>query len=184
MSATWRAHPDTGVSFNKIAILGLTKNLEARTLIEDYIERKLISNNINAVAGLDFLLPNMTKENADPEIVRRLLDVNGFDAVLVVSVMGIDDTRRYVQGSYMYSPVHTASFFDYYGQMSNYLYSPGYYTGSVNAFIETNLFSYPEEDLVWSGQSKSTDISDLQKSADIFSDVVVKELISSGTIVP
>jgi hypothetical protein len=184
MSATWRAYPDKSVSFNKIAVLALTKNLDARTMLEDDIERKLIDNGIPAIAGLDFLLPNMTKENADPEIVRRLLDVNNFDAVLVVSVMGINDNRRYVSGSYMYAPIHTASFFDYYGQMSNYLYSPGYYTGSVNVFVETNLYSYPEEKLIWSGQSKTTDISDLPRTTDTFSDVVVKELMKSTVISP
>ena len=184
MTATWSAYPDQSVSFNKIAVLGLTKNLEARTLIEDFIERKLVSLGYNAVAGLDFLLPNTTGENADIEIIRRLLTVNKFDAVLVVSLMGVNDTRRYVPGSYLYSPIHTTSFYDYYGQMSNYLYSPGYYTGSINVFVETNLYNYPEETLIWSGQSKTSDISNLEKSADIFSDVIVKELARSEVIKP
>jgi hypothetical protein len=184
MTATWSAYPDKSATFSKIAILGLTKNLEARTLIEDFIERKLNRSGFNAVAGLDFLLPNTTKENADIEIIRRLITINEFDAVLVVSVMGINDTRRYVPGSYLYSPIHTTSFYDYYGQMSNYLYSPGYYTGSMNVFVETNLYSFPDETLIWSGQSKTSDISNLEKSADIFSDIIVKELVMSKVITP
>jgi hypothetical protein len=68
--------------------------------------------------------------------------------------------------------------------MSNYLYSPGYYTGSISVFVETNLYNYPGEDLVWSGQSKTTDISDLERSAREFSDVVVDELIRSKVISP
>jgi hypothetical protein len=54
----------------------------------------------------------------------------------------------------------------------------------MNVFVETNLYSFPDETLIWSGQSKTSDISDLERSADIFSDVIVKELIKSQVIIP
>lgn len=184
MTGTWRAYPEKSLEFNKIAVLGLTKSLEARKLIEDNIEQKLLSHGINAESGLLIFPPNATRENTEPEVAKKLLTLNGFDAVITVSVLGIEDTRHYVPGSYLYTPVNTTSFYDYYGQMFNYMYSPGYYSGSVNVFLETNLYTYPEGKLVWSGQSTTTDISDLKRSADIFSTVLVKELVKTKVIVP
>lgn len=184
MTGTWREYPDKSVSYNNIAVLALTKNLEARKLIEDLVDQKLNNYGINAMAGLLFLPPNATKDNISPDVVKELLTLNGFDAVMTISVLGKEDTRRYVPGSYLYSPINNASFYDYYGQMSNYLYAPGYYTGSVYVFLETNLFEYPGGKMIWSGQSETSNITDLRKSADIFSDIIVKELLKNKVIEP
>ncbi len=184
MTGTWRAYPDKSTSFNKIAILALTKNLEARKLIEAQVEEKLLRYGINAVAGIEFLPPNATKDNISADVVREFLSLNNFDAVMLVSVLGKEDTRRYVPGAYMYTPVVNASFYDYYGQMNNYLYAPGYYTGSVYVFLETNLYQFPDGKLIWSGQSESSDISDLKRSSDIFSEVIVKDLMKNRVLAP
>jgi len=184
MTGTWRADPDKSHSFNNIAVLGLTKNLDARKEIEDQVEKKLIQEGFKAVAGLVFLPPNATKDNISPEVVREFLSLNGIDAVITVGLLGKEDTRRYVPGSYMYTPGYGTSFNDYYGQMYNYAYSPGYTTGSVYFFLETNIFTYPEGRLIWSGQSETYDVNDLHKSADMFSQVLVKEIVLSKVIIP
>jgi hypothetical protein len=159
-------------------------NADARKIVEAQVEQKLIAAGIKAVAALEFLPPNATKDNIPPEVVKQMLLVEGFDAVITIGLLGKEDTRRYVPGSYTYAPAYGYSFNDYYGQMNSYVYSTGYTTGSVYYFLETNLFKYPGGELVWCGQSESYDITDLEKSADMFSDVLVKEIIESKVLVP
>jgi len=183
MTATWRAS-DQGASFKKIAVIGIAKNADARKIVEGLVEQKLIAAGIKAVAALEFLPPNATKDNIPPEVVKQLLLVEGFDAVLTISLLGKEDTRRYVPGSVVYAPYYGTSFYDYYGQMNNYMYSTGYTTGSVYFFLESNIFKYPGGELVWSGQSESYDVTDLENSAEMFSSVLVKEIIGSKVLVP
>lgn len=184
MTGTWKASPDKTYTFASIAVISGAHNLEARKMIEEQVEQKLIREGFNAEAGIMFLPPNATKDNISPEIVKEFLSLNGFDAVIVIRLLSKEDTRRYVPGSYTYAPVYGTSFYDYYGQMYNYAYTSGYMTGSVYFFLETNLFTYPEGDLIWSGQSETYDVTDLRKSADIFSEVLVSEMVKSGVMTP
>jgi hypothetical protein len=183
MTATWRASDD-GQSFKNIAVIAIAKNLEARKTVEAMVEDKLIKAGIRATAGLTFLPPNATKDNIPVDVVKQFLLVEGFDAVITISLLGKEDTRRYVSGSYAYAPAYAYSFNDYYGGMYSYIYSPGYYAGSLDIFLETNLFTWPEGELVWSGQSETYDVTNLERSADTFSDILVKEIVESKVIVP
>ena len=183
MTATWKAS-DESQSFKNIAVIAIAKNLEARKTVEAMVEEKLIKAGIRATAGLTFLPPNATKDNIPADVVKQFLLVEGFDAVLTISLLGKDDTRRYVSGSYGYVPSYGYSFNDYYGGMYSYMYSPGYYAGSLDVFLETNLVTYPAGELVWCGQSETYDVTNIERSADMFSDVLVREIVESKIIVP
>jgi hypothetical protein len=108
----------------------------------------------------------------------------GVDAAFTMSVRHMEDTRRYVpaRGVY-YTPYYSnVSFYDYYGGFSNYYYTPGYYTGSVQVFLEANFFNLESGELIWSAQTKTVDVTDVKKMAVQFADVIVADFIRQNVV--
>lgn len=184
ITGSWKADPDNPVPVKKLAVVGIAKLPERRKIVEADIEGRLIDKGFNAIAALEFLPPNASKDNISEEIFLEFLKSGNFDAVLTVSLMGVNDTRRYVPGKYYYYPTNTSPFYDYYAQMSNYIYSPGYVAGSVNIFLETNIFRLPGGELVWSAQTESSDVRDIPTASASLADAVVKQLMKDNAIVP
>ncbi|MBE9483488.1 MAG: hypothetical protein IMY74_01505, partial [Bacteroidetes bacterium] len=73
-------------------------------------------------------------------------------------------------------------FYDYYGGFNNYYYSPGYYTGSVQIFLEANFFDFESGELLWSAQTKTTDLTNIDKMAVEFADVIVADFIRQNVV--
>jgi len=180
----WKEHPDKSFNFEKIGIIGISKNASVRKTVENHLDVLLTEQGFNTVGGFAFLPPQATEENLTLEILLKLLETEKVDAVLTVSLLKVQDSKQYVSGSYYYYPWTEAPFNDYYGQMRNYLYAPGYSIESRSYFLESNLYTFPEGELIWSAQTKSTNVNELDKGAREVARAIVRNLITSKTITP
>ena len=180
----WKEYPDKSLYFEKIGIIGISKNANARKAVENHLDVFLTDQGFNTVGGFAFLPPQATEENLTLEILLKLLETEKVDAVLTVSLLRVQDSKQYVSGNYYYYPWTEAPFNDYYGQMRNYLYAPGYSIESRSYFLESNLYSFPEGELIWSAQTKSTNINDPEKGAKEVARAIVRNLLTSKTITP
>lgn len=181
ITGSW-SYDDEPVKLKNIAVIGISSNVEHRKFIEEDFAEQLLANGINAMGANEFLPPNASKESITKEILFGFLDSNGFDGVISISLLRKEDDRRYVSGAFYYAPVADVPLTDYYGQMTNYIYSPGYYAGSETFFLECNLFSYPEGKMLWSAQTKTTPYGSLQETSDDYARVVVSDLVESGIL--
>jgi hypothetical protein len=180
----WKEYPDKSFDFEKIGIIGISKNATVRKAVENHIDVLLTEQGFNTVGGFAFLPPQATEENLTIEVLLKLLETEKVDAVLTVSLLRTQDSKQYVSGSYYYYPWTEVPFNDYYGQMSNYLYSPGYTIESRSYFLESNLYTFPEGELIWSAQTKSTNVTELNEGAGEVARAIVRNLITSKTIMP
>jgi len=171
------------VHFKQIAIIGIGKNPEVRKTVEETFEDMLTAKGFNAIGGLEFLPPNASTQTITKEVLIEFLKLNKIDGVISISLLKKEDDRRYVQGAFYYAPQYGVPLTDYYGQMSNYLYTPGYYTGSEQYFLECNLFSFPEEKMLWSVQTVTSPFGSLNTTVDDYAKVVVNDLVKSGLLV-
>jgi len=176
VTGSWKSEPDQVYQFQKVGVIGITPNINGRKMVEEYIEDGLIEKGVFAVGGLNFLPPNATQENTSLELLLGFLDMEMVDAVLTVSLLRTKDNKQYVSGSYYYVPWSQAHFGDYYGQMNNYLYSPSYTKISTTFYLESNLYSYPSGELLWSAQTESTNVTDIKRGAQILAKVIVSQL--------
>jgi hypothetical protein len=185
LTGTWNSEPGKGYPLKNIAIIGIANNADIRKTVEDKMETLLDAGGFNTTGALMFLPPQASKENISREIVLGLLDANGFDGVITISLLKKDEESRYVPGSYYYVPgYYNVPFYDYYGQMSSYAYSPGYYEESVTYFLQTNLFSYPEGKLLWAAQTETSPMGGLDRTAADLAEALVNELINSKILIP
>ncbi len=185
LTGTWSAEPGKGYSLKNIAIIGIANKPEVRKTVEDDLESLLDAAGYNTTGALMFLPPQASKENISREIVVGLLDANQFDGIITISLLKKDEESRYIPGSYYYvGGYYDVPFNDYYGQMSSYVYSPGYYEESVTLILQTNLFSYPEGKLLWAAQSETRPMGGLENTASEFAKVMAGELIKSKILIP
>jgi hypothetical protein len=180
----WQEYPDKSFTFNKIGIIGISKNPAGRKAVEAYLNDMLADKGYSVVGGYLFLPPQANEENLTLDLLVEFLKTENVDAVITVSLLRTKDSKQYVSGSYYYSPWSEARFGDYYGQMRNYLYAPGYTIESRSYFLESNLYSFPEGELLWSAQTKSTDVYDLDRGAKSVAQALVQNLVQTKTIIP
>lgn len=172
-------------SFKKVVVLGIAQNSVNRRIFEDQVETRLQNMGYPVVAALDYLPPNAAIGTITKEIVGDIFKSAGVDAIFTMSLRHEEDTRHYVpaSGAY-YSPYYAGyGFYDYYGGFGSYYYSPGYYTGSVKVYLEANLFDFESGDLLWSAQTTTTNVSDVNKMAVQFADIIVADFVRQNVLV-
>ncbi len=184
LTATWKSDPEGSYRFNNMAIIGIANKPEIRKSIEDALEMQLDSKGFNTTGALMFLPPNASKENISREIVIEFLKSNHFDAVITVGLVRKEENSTYVAGQYYYVPNYNAPFYDYYGQMSNLYYSPGYYEESTSFLLQTNLYSFPDGNILWSAQTETSPLKELSQTASVLATTLATELVNSKTILP
>lgn len=183
MKSTWTKEGYTGKKFEKILVIGISRNADSRTVFENTVVTLLGKQGITAHNSLEAIPPvkditQMSKErieaavrdgNYDGVIVSTLLIVNSED-ILQSTSMG---KMNYGYGGYIYSGY-------------NSLYTPDYYREQKSYVLETRLFDANEESvekaLVWSGESKLTDPGTFEAAAAIYAENVVNILVNSSLV--
>lgn len=184
VTGSWTRLDHEPEQFKKIVVLGIGHNSENRRAFEDQVETRLAAKGYPVIAALDLLPPNAAIGTITKEIVGSIFESANVDAVFTMSMRHMEDTRHYVpaRGTY-YTPYYsTMGFYDYYGGFSSYYYSPGYYTGSFQVFLEANLFNFETGELLWSAQTKTQDVQNIDKMALQFADAIVEDFISQNVV--
>ena len=210
VTGSWTKPEQEPESFNKIVVLGIGHNSENRRIFEDHVETRLATRGYPVIAahldrpnlktitlvqgdalggGFECALSGNTliaergSKLGFPDIVVDIFRAANVDAVFTMSMRHMEDTRRYVSGQGYYMPYYyNVPFYDYYGSFNNYYYTPGYYTGSFQVFLEANLFDFSTGELLWSAQTKTVDVQDIEKMAEQFADVIVADFIGQNVV--
>ena len=184
VTGSWTRLDHEPEQFKKIVVLGVAPNSQNRRIFEDQVETRLAEKGYPVIAALDLLPPNAAIGTITEDIVNEIFIAADVDAVFTMSVRHMEDTRRYVpgRGAYYTPYYHNMGFYDYYGGFSNYYYSPGYYTGSYQVFLEANFFDFKDGELLWSAQTKTHDVEDTEKMAIQFADVIVADFIRQNVV--
>ena len=188
MSGTWKKPGTTATKYNKIVVMGVSKNLVTKSTVENAIVSQLKKNGFNAVAGANVLPTSTFDADADgkadddskSKIAEKLKEL-GVDGALVLSLLDKKESERYVPGTTMYSPYNSYyPFYGYYGGAYNMVNTPGYYEKVTNYFLTSNFYNVGTEQLVWSGQSETFNPTSLSDFSNSYAEKVVDELLSSG----
>jgi len=183
VTGSWTRLDHEPEQFKKIVILGIAQDSRNRRVFEDQVETRLQEKGYPVIAALDLLPPSAAIGTITKEIVMDIFAAAKVDAVFSMSMRHKEDTRRYVSGSSYYMPYYyNVPFYDYYGGFNSYYYSPGYYTGSVQVFLEANFFDLESGELLWSAQTKTTDLTNIDKMAIEFADVIVEDFIRQNVV--
>jgi hypothetical protein len=142
---SWR-DPDVVVNtteIHKFVVAALLKNQTIRRQVEDEMAAMFPGQAVQSYKelGVDEL-----KENEDYYDAK--LKNEGYDGIVVMRLVNVDNNTRYVPGSY---PVYYRSWRGYWGYSWNGFYDPGYYTTDKIYDVEVNVYSLKRNKLIWTG---------------------------------
>lgn len=184
LTGSWHDEKVQPARFSKILVLSIGKSLEKRKLGEDKIKAGLQKNGFAAEAGLDIFSPDFSKGFDSASVRRELLD-KGFDGVLTMRVLSVQEHDRWVRtaGAYYY-PIYTyRGFYRYYNVYGWYPYT-GYMATDVKVLLESNLYNIRTGELLWSGQSTAFSRNPTPRMAEQYAINIIDDMMSKKVITP
>ena len=177
-----------GTPNNGVFIVVVTQNMSARSTIENDLAAAAKANGIRAVTSLAVFTP--VTGVADSVVIAALLrkiDESKCTAILTVTMIDSkSETKYHPSSEYSYDPY---SHYPYYGTFGTYCtyslgsyYSPGYYTTNNTYYLESNLYAYPGQEILFSVQTKAVNPDDINKDSKQFTETLIEELKSNGLL--
>lgn len=186
--------------YNKIAVLALANSDPNRLAIEEAIANQFVSNGVNAISTFFmFPLANRADVIADMEVteeeveeyLKQKVQENKIDALVIISLLDTKTTERYVSqtsGTSLYIspmgyPAYGYHYYDYYYYSYNMTGSTGYYTTETTYFLETNLYDIETEKLLWTGQTKTENMTSIDSEVKNFAKLIVYDILDKKVVI-
>ncbi len=146
----WTAPDVSKISFKKVLVIAATKDGATRRGFEDAAVAAMPG--VMAVPSYAFLKGEA--DIADAAKISSELKTAGFDGVVVMRMIGDrSEVNVYQDMSY---PVGYRSFGGYYGRYAMMGYNSTTVTTDRIISVETTIYEFPGEKLIWSGVTEST----------------------------
>lgn len=177
---------DTGYSgkpLEKILVLGVMEKDLHRRMYEDAFVQYVKKSGLSAVAGYT-LMPDL-KEYEEKDEVRKAVAQSGADAVLMATLIGVENKEVYVPPSWDYAPSFGFGygFYDYYGMSYRAAYRPGYMTTRTVVKLETTVFATDSDTMLWAGATESFNPSSPERVVRENADIIIKSMKKAGLLV-
>lgn len=185
---SWR-DPNTSLAseqFKKVLVVALLKDDVTRRVVET----KFQEFNPGFKPSYNFL--HQGNKDMTQEMLIKLLNLEKFDGVVTLRLVDTRVETDYVAGMntslYYGNPYYNSygtMFGGWYGYYSPYYYDPGYYIENTYYFIETNIFSLKNNNLIWSGTTKSTNVpGHIDETAGNIINEIVTQMRKDGSLPP
>jgi len=167
-----------GKSFNKIFIVVMTADPEARATVENDLAAVATSRGHPAVKSIDVITTSLKdpKLPTKDEVVAKVKET-ACDAVFVATLLKKEESLGYTPGTSTYS---VAPYQTYYPGYYSYWYpsvsTPSYYDHEKTYFMQSNLYDVASEEIMWSVKSKIFSPETLKKFSKQYTSTLVKQL--------
>ncbi len=188
LSSSWTDDGYKGEAFSKIAVVGISNDLNARLVFEESAVALLKDKGVQAINGIEVFPAKMSEEEQKPANLIKLIKENNVDAVITMSLVDTREATRYEPGESYNVPAGYYRLGKYVYRRYITVHEPGYYVPTQSYLIEAvlhNLKGELTEDsktLVWTGQSALVDPSSLRGAAALFTKKMVKSLLEDKVI--
>jgi hypothetical protein len=154
MAATWRAPEAQPIRFEKPIAVFVTKDGSLRRTMEDEIVAKVP----HAVPSYKVL----NVEDLSEKEIRGRLAERGYDGVILMQVVQVENRTTYVPGAYWYSSPYSFNG-NWYSSWQSPYDPGGYYAEDKVVSIETQIYSLANDQLIWAGRSETTNPQSVRK---------------------
>lgn len=178
--SVWKDAAYAGGPIQKILVIGISDNERTRRQFEDSFVAEFERRGIAAVSGFK-LLPREGELSAQE--VRRAIEGSDIDTILVTRYAGEDEETVYRPGTTYIEPGgYYRSFNRYYHRSYVAVHEPGYYVKHKLVYLETNLYSASDGNLIWSARSETTNPDSATDLIDSMKSAVMKSLEEYGLL--
>jgi hypothetical protein len=147
---------------------------------EETLAAELRSRGMDAVAGYTVLPGELAK---DTEKAKEFLKNAGITGAVMMRVVGYEkETSRQAVTTSMYTTSYYSSFWGYWGQSWTAVYEFGSQKSPRRVAIETLIYSIEQDQLIWAGESESTDPKDVRSFATQLVDAIGEQMRNAGLL--
>jgi hypothetical protein len=180
LGASWRDPDYTKGRIKKIFVLGIAVDEERRKVFENQFVTTFRNAGVAAEAS-HTLIPGETQPTK--ELIVATLEGKGFDAVIVTRLIDVDLNYNRSPGGYYALPAdYYNSLYGYYGQAYQVIQAPDYVEYKAVYSLETNLYEYASEKLIWTVQSQAVRKESAYDSIRTFTSKVFERLKKDGFV--
>tara|TARA_R110000868_G_scaffold200671_1_gene448174 strand:- start:17711 stop:18343 length:633 start_codon:yes stop_codon:yes gene_type:complete len=153
---SWKNKEIANFEPKKLMVVGMTANLTARKIFEEELQHAFLKRNISATTGSEVFNQGFTeskKSEAEIDTIVSKLAQEGYDAIAITAVIGVDEKTSYYPGYYSVN-YRWNRFGRYYYRYQDIYYMPNYYNDYKIYHIETSLYNIAQDEtksLVWVG---------------------------------
>jgi hypothetical protein len=148
ITSEWRDPALADVPFRKVLAVFQNADPGLRRIVEDEMARDIP----NAVPAYTVLRDD---EMRDLGKVKARVKALGFDSSVVMRVVGVEHQQTYVPSQVYTVPGYYHGFWGYWGYGWTTVYEPGYLRNDRVVRIATNVYSVPDDKLVWASESET-----------------------------
>jgi len=186
---SWRNTEVATFQPDKLLVIGLTDNLTARRIFEERLKFEFKKRNIDAYEStevLDGAFTDTRKSEQEIDAMKDQLIAEGYDAVIISAVIGVNTRHQYRSGGYYtFGPQLWYRFGPYYYRFQDVYFNPGYYNEYKVYQVETSLYNLKKEEnksLVWVGTFTIVDPSNITAVVNDYVKQVITQLQVEGLI--
>ena len=175
LTMQWKDPSVTELRATKVVTVGVNPDARWREIVEDELSI-LVRNAVPASS----VIPD--EEVRDVEKAKRFFKAGGYDGVIVMRLVGVDEETTEVSGT-------AAAWGGYYGTMWGYwgyawpaVYDPGYLRTDRYQVIEVLIYRVEDEKLLWGGRTRSLEPSSVRSMTTEIVQEVREALVKDGLI--
>ncbi|HEY7216783.1 MAG TPA: hypothetical protein VH985_00220 [Candidatus Binatia bacterium] len=174
------SNPDyTAASFNRILVIGVSKQASLRRTFEDEFVAQLRAIGIDAVPSYEFIPEDaQVLESCLKEAVKQA----GADGVIITRLVRVEKKADVQPGRY--GPFPGFGFYRWYSSAWVGFYEPPRLNFYDIYISETSLYDVTKDQLVWSGIAKTTDLGDIKKEIKEYGGTVINALNKKNLLRP
>jgi predicted Zn-dependent peptidase len=187
MVDSWKSQEYNNYKPKKVLIVGVTENLTARKKFETHLKSELVNRGIDAVESYDVFEPTFTSLKQTEEDIQKEVEKiskDGFDAILISAVKGIDEKTTYT-GDWYIADYHWRRFGRYYYLYQDVYFDRGYYNKYKIYNMESSLYNLKENDdkyLVWVASYNVVDPTTIDATVNDYVKAIIKSLEKESLI--
>jgi hypothetical protein len=175
----WSNPNYTAGSFKKIIVIGVSKQTSIRRIFEDEFVAQLKAIGIDAVPGYEFIPEaGQVPESRLKEMVKQA----GADVVITARLIRVETKADVTPGPY--GPFPGFGFYRWYSSAWVGFYEPPRLNFYDIYISETSLYDVAQDQLVWSGIAKTTDLGDIRTEIKEYVEIVIQALNKKNLLRP
>jgi len=164
----------------KMATFVLSSDDTMRWGPEETLAAELRRRGMDAVAGYTVLPGELAK---DKEKAKEFLKKAGITGAVMLRIVGYEkETRQQTVTTTTYTQAYYSTFWGYWNYGWATVYEIGSRKSPRRVAIETLIYSIEQDELIWAGESETTDPKDVRAFAKQLVDAIGKEMRKAGLV--
>jgi hypothetical protein len=180
--STWKSPEARPLRVEDRKVLGLflSKSPAIRRRAEDAMAREISARGAQGVPAYTVLSEN---EVRDRDAAKAKLEQRGFGGAVVMRIVGTETQYTY-EPAYWNRPYYRRFWGGYWAWGWQRVREPGYLRADRIVSVETLVYSFEQDQLVWAGVSRTVDPAQIESFITELATAVSKRLEKEGLLAP